>query len=720
MALAEAEGPLEVPVIVSEVPRHALAIAASRWSGRQPEVMVAVTGTNGKTSVASFTRQIWEALGETAVNFGTVGVEGAVAAPLGHTTPEPVTLHRLLADLADKGVTHAAMEASSHGLDQRRLDGVALAAAGFTNLTRDHLDYHADFEAYFAAKLGLFERVLPRQGTAVVNLDDPHGPRVRRIAKRRGQKLVTVGRAEGCDLRLIGQRFDATGQEVLFAWAGKSHKARLDLIGGFQAHNALVAAGLAIGSGSAPEAVLGALPGLRTVRGRMERAATRANGAAVFVDYAHTPDALTTALTALRPHVMGRLIVVFGAGGDRDRGKRPLMGAAATAAADVVYVTDDNPRTEDRGRDPRGGARGRAGGDGDRRPGRGDPDRGRCAAAGRRAADRRQGPRDRAGDRPGHPAVRRYRAGERRGRGARRARGMTPLCLRQRRERRVGGVPVAAWRPRRGPTVRAGVGRGRRAVTGPLWSRDAAVAATGGASARDWAASGVSIDTRSLQPGDLFVALSAARDGHDFVADALAKGAAAALVARRPEGVAADAPLLVVPDVLDGLRALARAARARFAGRVVAVTGSVGKTGTKEMLRTALGVQGTVHAAEKSFNNHWGVPLTLARLASDRDFAVIEIGMNAPGEIAPLARLARPHVAMITTVEAVHLAAFRDIRGIAREKAAIFQGLEPSGVAVLNRDTTTYPILLAAARRAWAPGRCASAASDGRSSGSPR
>ncbi len=238
------------------------------------------------------------------------------------------------------------MEASSHGLDQFRLDGVRLAAAGFTNISRDHLDYHADFETYFRAKLGLFERVLPKRATAVVNLDDPHGPRVRRIAKSRGQRLLTTGRAEGCDLRLIGQRFDADGQELLFAWDGKTHKVRLDLIGGFQAANALVSAGLAIGSGADPAAVIGTLPALRTVRGRMERAARRQNGALVFVDYAHTPDALTTALTALRPHVMGRLVVVFGAGGDRDRGKRPLMGAAAAAAADLAYVTDDNPRSE--------------------------------------------------------------------------------------------------------------------------------------------------------------------------------------------------------------------------------------------------------------------------------------------------------------------------------------------------------------------------------------
>ncbi len=335
-----------VPVILAEQPRRVLAIAAARWYGAQPEVMVAVTGTNGKTSVASFTRQIWEETGERAVNFGTTGVEGAVSAPLRHTTPEPITLHELLAELTLQGVTHAAMEASSHGLDQFRLDGVRLDAAAFTNITRDHLDYHPDFESYFKAKLGLFERVLPRGATAVVNLDDPHGEQVLRAAQARGHKVLTVGKAEGCHLRVIAQRFDATGQDLLFAWGGRSHKARLDLIGGFQAHNALVALGLAIGSGTDASAAVGAISNLRTVRGRMERAATRANGAAVFVDFAHTPDALTTALRALRPHVMGRLLVVFGAGGDRDKGKRPLMGQAARAA-DVVFVTDDNPRSED-------------------------------------------------------------------------------------------------------------------------------------------------------------------------------------------------------------------------------------------------------------------------------------------------------------------------------------------------------------------------------------
>ena len=336
-----------VPVVIAEDPREALAFTAALWFEDQPGTMVAVTGTNGKTSVATFTRQLWIEMGCDAVNLGTTGVEGAFTAPLKHTTPEPITLHRTLARLADTGITHAAMEASSHGLAQKRLDGVRLAAAAFTNLSQDHLDYHADFEEYFQAKAGLFNRVLSEDGTAVVNMDDDWGPRMAEIAEDMGQDLLTVGSGEGAALRILGQRYDATGQELRFEWAGKARQVRLGLMGGFQAENALIAAGLCIATGSDPEDVFDSLHTLETVRGRMQFAARRANGAAVFVDYAHTPDALETALKALRPHVMGRLIVVFGAGGDRDAGKRPLMGRAAADHADIVIVTNDNPRTED-------------------------------------------------------------------------------------------------------------------------------------------------------------------------------------------------------------------------------------------------------------------------------------------------------------------------------------------------------------------------------------
>ncbi|UWP91138.1 UDP-N-acetylmuramoyl-L-alanyl-D-glutamate--2,6-diaminopimelate ligase [Aliiroseovarius crassostreae] len=337
----------DAALVVVEDPRMTLAYAAALWSGAQPENMVAVTGTNGKTSVASFTRQIWEHMGLQAANLGTAGVEGAYTAPMTHTTPEPITLHALLAEMAGAGITHASMEASSHGLAQRRLDGVRLTAAGFTNFTQDHLDYHETFEEYFHAKSGLFRRVLPDEATAVINMDDPKGQDMFDIALGRGQNVIRVGSHANCDLRLTARRFDATGQDLRFDWLGEPHMARLDLIGGFQAENVLLAAGLAIACGAEPSEVFATFKHLETVRGRMQLAATRDNGASVFVDYAHTPDALKTALRAIRPHVLGRLVVVFGAGGDRDTSKRKLMGEAAAANADVVFVTDDNPRTED-------------------------------------------------------------------------------------------------------------------------------------------------------------------------------------------------------------------------------------------------------------------------------------------------------------------------------------------------------------------------------------
>ena len=337
----------DAALIVAQDPRQALAQTASLWFGAHPATVVAVTGTNGKTSVTTFCRQIWEELDLPGVNLGTTGVEGAWNHPLKHTTPEPITLHRVLAEAAENGITHVAMEASSHGLDQRRLDGVILAAAAFSNFTQDHLDYHQTFEAYFDAKMGLFRRVLSEDGVAVINLDDPKGPEVAAICTARGQEVIGVGRHPDARLRLTGQRFDATGQDLLFEWQGRARQTRLELIGGFQAENVLLAAALVIAAGAEPADVFDTLQYLTTVRGRMELAATRESGAAVFVDYAHTPDAVETALKAMRPHVMGRIVVIVGAGGDRDTGKRPLMGAAAARNADIVIVTDDNPRSED-------------------------------------------------------------------------------------------------------------------------------------------------------------------------------------------------------------------------------------------------------------------------------------------------------------------------------------------------------------------------------------
>ncbi len=347
-ALAKAElAASGAALIVAQNPRQALAYTAALWFGAQPEFMVAVTGTNGKTSVSTFVRQIWTVMGIAATNLGTTGVEGAFNAPLSHTTPEAIGLHRLLAEMAASGVTHCAMEASSEGLDQRRLDGVHLTAAGFTNLTRDHLDYHKTMEAYFDAKAALFSRVLGDDATAVINISGPMGDEMAEVARQRGQKVIAVGLRHEAHLRLTGHRVDHTGQNIRFEWLGKPHQARIELIGDFQVENALLAAGLVIACGADPGEVFATLPELTTVRGRMQLAATRGNGAVVFVDYAHTPDAVARALQALRPHVMGRLIIIIGAGGDRDPGKRVLMGRAAAEHADSVFVTDDNPRSED-------------------------------------------------------------------------------------------------------------------------------------------------------------------------------------------------------------------------------------------------------------------------------------------------------------------------------------------------------------------------------------
>ena len=334
-------------LVIAEDPRAALAGAAALWFGRQPAKIVAVTGTSGKTSVASFTRQIWQRLGHKAISLGTMGVQGDFEARLAHTTPEPTVLHRILSEAADAGITHVAMEASSHGLDQRRLDGVTVMAGAFTNFSQDHLDYHAGFDEYFDAKALLFNHILDADDMAVINTDGERGRQMADIAIHCEQSLLTVGHDEDCDLRILAQRYYATGQELRFAFQGTPHLIKLNLIGGFQAENVLAAACLALASGDRPEAVLAALADLETVRGRMQLVAQRANGAAVFVDYAHKPGAMIAALQSLRPHVMGRIVAVIGAGGDRDRGKRKLMGDAARLHADLVFVTDDNPRNED-------------------------------------------------------------------------------------------------------------------------------------------------------------------------------------------------------------------------------------------------------------------------------------------------------------------------------------------------------------------------------------
>jgi UDP-N-acetylmuramoyl-L-alanyl-D-glutamate--2,6-diaminopimelate ligase len=338
-----------VPFVKVANPRRALALAAARFYPRQPATIAAVTGTSGKTSVAAFTRQIWQRLGHASASIGTIGLVSPKRTVYGSlTTPDPIALHRELDELAGEGVTHLAIEASSHGLDQYRLDGVRLAAGGFTNLSRDHMDYHPDVAHYLNAKLRLFRDLVMTDGAAVIFADHPCSSKVIDAARARDLRIISAGRdgdGVGEGIRLVDLAIDGFAQRMTLEYRERKYAVRLPLVGEFQIENALVAAGLAIGTGSEPDQVFAAIEHLEGAKGRLELVGEH-NSAPVFVDYAHKPDALAKALQALRPYAKRKLVVVFGAGGDRDAGKRPLMGGIASQNADSVIVTDDNPRSE--------------------------------------------------------------------------------------------------------------------------------------------------------------------------------------------------------------------------------------------------------------------------------------------------------------------------------------------------------------------------------------
>ncbi len=339
-----------VPAVKAPEPRLVLARAAAAFFPLQPGIIAAVTGTNGKSSTVDFLRQVWASMGRKSASMGTLGAIGPSGVmDLGHTTPDPVAIHETLANLAREGVTHAAMEASSHGLSQYRLHGVKLAAGAFTNLTQDHLDYHKDFDDYRRAKMKLFSELLPAGAPAIVNADSPELEAFEAVAREARLKTFTVG-WRGRDLRISEALPRGTGQDLVIQWgggAGNERKIHLPLIGEFQALNALCAAGIAMALGDDVHAVLDGLTNLKGVHGRLELVGQTLAKAPVFVDYAHTPDGLNVLLRAARPHVRGKLIVVFGCGGDRDSTKRPIMGDVARRLADEVIVTDDNPRSED-------------------------------------------------------------------------------------------------------------------------------------------------------------------------------------------------------------------------------------------------------------------------------------------------------------------------------------------------------------------------------------
>ncbi|MCP4395000.1 MAG: UDP-N-acetylmuramoyl-L-alanyl-D-glutamate--2,6-diaminopimelate ligase [Alphaproteobacteria bacterium] len=641
-------------------PRKAFSQMVANFYGKQPKSIVAVTGTNGKTSTCSFVRQIWGQLGEKSASIGTLGIVAPGFPKTGTlTTPDSATLHQHLHDMAEAGVTRLAMEASSHGLHQYRVTGVKVKAGAFTNLTRDHMDYHQTMESYLDAKMMLFEEEMQKGGTAVINADIPEYAEIVKRCRAKELNVISYGENKGADISLKYQTLHSYGQDITLKVFDNEYSFTLPLIGTFQAMNAMCALGLIIAEGADVAETVATLSRLQVVPGRLEHVGTLQNGGTVLVDYAHTPDALETVLKAIRPHTEGKLHVLFGCGGDRDKGKRPQMGAIAQELADVAIVSDDNPRSE-------------------------DPDIIRSEIM------------------PACPDA--LEIGDRGKAVFEAIKGLESDDV----------LVIAGKGHESGQTVNGVVHPfddrdvARDAIheihkelldLKPLWTIDEISNVLHRECSGKWAASGISIDTRTVKHGDLFVALSGDNfDGSDYIYDALRKGAVGVITNKMPEDFPENRVFLY-SDTLQALELLAEFARKRSKAKRIAVTGSVGKTSTKEMLLHALSEQGKTHATIGNLNNHIGMPLTLSRLPADADYCILEMGMNHLGEITPLSKLGQPEIALITSVAEVHMEFFKSIEEIADAKAEIFDGLIAGGTAILHADNPCYDRLCASANK---------------------
>lgn len=652
VVLAERAVVADVPVIVVPELRRAVSRMAAVLYPSAGLKKVAVTGTNGKTSTVFYVQQILNKLGICAASLGTIGVESPVWREDGSvTTPDAVTLNRTLHTLAEKGVQVVAMETSSHGLDQGRTDGLTFAAGAFTNLTRDHLDYHGTMAAYLAAKSRLFSEVVSVGGVAVLNADVPEFGTLKDVAEERGQRVIAYGR-NGGDFRLIAQEPTAAGQRVVVDMMGQRYETEVAIVGDFQVMNLLAATGLCVAVGADLSQVMALWSSLQAPSGRIELMGTLPNGAQVFVDYAHTPDAIERVLVSLRPHTTGKLVCLFGCGGNRDTGKRAQMGALADRLADVVYIADDNPRFEE--------------------------------PAAIRAEIKAACPKGivcENREEAIHQAIAALQAGD-------------VLVLAGKGHEAGQTIQGVTYAFDDRVEARLAIQKAEKTALWPAADLRLALSAK---VADIVAGYGVSIDTRTIGLGDIFVALRGEKsDGHDFVYQAVAKGAAACIVDHLVDRVPA-AKQIVVGDTTAALESMARFARMRSEALFVGVTGSSGKTTTKEMLRRCLADQGETYATAGNFNNQIGVPLTLARLPINTQYAVIEMGMNHPGELMQLSDMVRPDVTIVTMIGSAHRAFFADDREIAAAKAEIFDYQNRQGTAVINRDSAFYGFLADAA-----------------------
>lgn len=638
----------DVPVIKVENPRAVLTQIATKLYPSEKLQKVAVTGTNGKTSTVYYVAEIMNKLGVLTASMGTIGVASPVVNIEGKmTTPDAVTLNKTLNLLQEKGIQAVAMEASSHGLDQGRLTGNQIVAGAFTNLTRDHLDYHKTMENYLAAKAKLFAEFIQDGGSAVLNADVPEYDYLKDICLKRNLKVISYGK-KADTLKLLSQTPTEKGQDLIVAVDGKEYKIATQIYGDFQAYNILTAVGLCMGLGKTWAEIEPILADLTPPAGRLENVGETPDGAQVFVDYAHTPDALERVLISLRPHTKGNLCCLFGCGGNRDTGKRAQMGEIADRLADKVYITDDNPRNED--------------------------------PAPIRAAIKGACPKGEEYD------------------NRRKAIQVAIQNL------QTGDVLVLAGKGHESGQLIQGVNYPfndkveaqlvlKKMKEKSLWSASELKMALNTDVDENVVAYGVTFDSRSVQTGDLFVALKTeTNDGHKYVRQALESGACACVVDHEIEGIFKENQI-VVPDTLKALEALARFARMRTSAVVIGITGSCGKTSTKEMLADCLAKQGKVHKTRKNFNNNLGVPFTMANLPADTQYAVVEMGISHPGEMTELSDFVRPNVTIVTNIAPAHQEFFPDTRAIAAEKIHILDYQNKDGSIVLNADDEQYQFL---------------------------
>lgn len=646
--VADHEVDVPVPVrVVGDVRRELAKACALVWPSDQLK-KVAVTGTNGKTSTVYFVQQLMNACGVKAVSLGTIGIDGFMGHVEGAmTTLPPQEVAQTLAHLQDQGAQVVAMEASSHGLDQGRLTGYTFEAGAFTNLTRDHLDYHKTIENYFNAKKNLFGEILGAGHTAVLNADVPEYAALKELALLRDEKVISYGQ-QGETLRLIQQTPTDNGQIITFEIEGEKQIVEVPIFGDFQGMNLLAALGLSHALGANWQDLVKAMPSLKAPVGRLELMGKTPQGALVFVDYAHTPDGLEHVLNSLRAHTKGRLMCLFGCGGDRDKGKRPQMGEIANRLADIVFVTDDNPRSED--------------------PATIRHEILAACPKGQEECSRAEAIRH---------AVAKLQAGD-----------VLVLAGKGHESGQTIGSIAYPFNDR----IEAKIVL-QQLNERPLWLAHELAMALGVEVADHINAYGVTFNSKEVKIGDLFVALTGgARDGHEFVKNAIEAGAVACIVNHPLENIPMDKQIVVL-DTKEALLALARFSRMRTSAQVVGVTGSSGKTTVKEMLGACLTAQGKTFITKANLNSNLGVPLMLANMPSNSEYVVLEMGVSHPGEMTELSDLVRPDISIINNIQPAHQEFFKTPDVTAVEKAHIFDFQNKNGTAVINADTLCAQLL---------------------------